>query len=220
MNLCGAYEMPLIEGGAYRERPVLTSTARLVDFFTALNRVPGCGNARWAVRYVRDGARSPMESATVMTVVLPKKYGGLGIKGLAMDYPIPVRGPARRMTRRSTFYADAYIESARLLLEYMGMGHEEEHRQVSDSERENALGAMGYSVVSIWRGALFDRDNYRRILARIRERVGLRPQRFPEDFDDRQEALRQFVVRRWVKAQAQAPARAQGGSPLIGARER
>lgn len=87
---------------------------------------------------------------------------------------------------------------ARLLIEYMGMRHEEEERQADDSERDNALDTMGYHVVRIWCWAFFDTMRYRRILAKIRAEVGLRATRFPADFDDRQEALRGFVLRHWL----------------------
>ena len=202
-ELCGTYEMPLIPEDRYRERAPLTSTRDLERFIGAMSTAPCAAKARWAVRYARDGARSPMESASVMTIVLPKKVGGLGIRDLVMDHPLVVAGAARQMTRRKRFVADAFIEPARLLIEYMGMCHEDERPHVSDSERENALGAMGYRVVSIWRGALFDRDNYRRVLARICECAKVRPSRFPEGFEELQEALRQFVVRHWTKPDVQ-----------------
>ena len=197
-ELCGAYAMPVAPEDSYRDRAPLVSTRELESFLRAASRVPGATKALWATRYTCDGARSPMESASVMTLVLPKATGGLGIRGLTMDHPIPVVGAAQRMTRRQRFYADAYIESARLLIEYMGMYHEDELQQVRDNERENALGAMGYRVVNIWRGALFDRDNYRRVLARICECTKQRATRFPDGFEELQEALRQFVIRRWV----------------------
>ncbi len=197
-ELCGAYALPFEEEEPYQETVPLVSSQKLEAFFRAMGGTHGVPRALRAVRYVRDGSRSPMETASTMTLVLPKRDGGLGIRGVRMNRPIPITGAARRMTRRRQFFADAYIESARLLIEYMGMRHEEEARQAEDSERDNALDTMGYHVVRIWRWAFFDQTGYRRILAKIRTEVGLQATRFPPDFDDRQEELRRFVLRRWL----------------------
>lgn len=198
-ELCGSYALPFEEGGEYRDAAPLANVASLESFFRAMNGSRGATKALWAARYTRDGSRSPMETATTMTLILPKRLGGLGIRGVRMDRRIAIAISARRMTRRGCFYADVYIESARLLIEYMGMRHEEERRQVEDGERDNALDAMGYHVVRIWRWALFDKASYRRILEKICVQVGLRASRFPPDFADRQEELRRFVLRAWLK---------------------
>ena len=198
-ELCGAYALPLQKEQEYREVAPLTSAERLESFFRVMGGMRGAPRALWAARYTRDGSRSPMETATTMTLVLPKRLGGLGIRGVSMDRRIAITGRARHMTRRGCFYADAYIESARLLIEYLGMRHEEERRQAEDSERDNALDTMGYHVVRIWRWALFDEASYRRILAKICAQVGIRASRFPPDFAERQEELRQFVLRAWLR---------------------
>ena len=197
-ELCGGYELPIEEGESYREVAPLTSCCELETFFRSMRGMHGVPQALRAVRYARDGSRSPMETASTMTLVLPRRDGGLGIHRVTMNHSIAITGTARRMTGRREFFADAYIASARLLIEYMGMRHEEEERQADDSERDNALDTMGYHVVRIWRWAFFDTMRYRRILAKIRAEVGLRATRFPADFDDRQEALRRFVLRHWL----------------------
>ena len=197
-ELCGAYALPLQEDGQYCERAPLTCVKELEDFICVMGGERGVQKARAAVRYTRDGARSPMESAATMTIVLPKRDGGLGVRGVEMDREILVAGTAKRMTRYARFYADAYIACAKMLIEYMGMRHEEERRQAEDSERDHALDAMGYHVVRIWRWAIFDKEGYRRILKSICARVGLSASRFDEGFPERQEALRRFVLRRWL----------------------
>ena len=197
-ELCGSYALPLCEGDPYSERSPLTSTSELARFFRDMVGEHGARSARTAVRYARDGARSPMESAATMTIVLPKRDGGLGIQGVVMDREISVSRAAKHMTKRRRLYADAYIASARLLIEYMGMRHEEERRQAEDSERDHALDAMGYHVIRIWRWGMFDKESYRRILKSICVHVGLGETRFPEDFAERQEELRRFVLRRWL----------------------
>ena len=133
-----------------------------------------------------------------MMLALPKACGGLGVHDLVMDRKIPVTGNARQMTRRRYFYADALIESARLIIEYNGFRHDEERRAVLDSEREHALNAMGYTVVTVARGSFFGQEDFRRICASISAGAGLQKGRFPEDFAERQEALRRFVLRRWL----------------------
>ena len=50
-----------------------------------------------------------METAFVMMLVMPKREGGLGIRGLEMDYRIEVNARARHLTARSCFYCDVYL---------------------------------------------------------------------------------------------------------------
>lgn len=204
-ELCGCYRMPLDSGESYAECRPATSVEELRDFFAANSGARGVATARRAIEYVRNGARSPMETALIMMIVMPKKEGGLGIRGVEMDYRIPVSKYASRLTRSRNLYCDIFVPSAGLTIEYGGRVHEEVHRRARDNERTNALRAMGYDVIDVSRENLFDRDGFERTIAAIGKKVGVRPSRLPGDFAERQEDLRQFVLRRWLGASEEVP---------------
>ncbi|MBE6469340.1 MAG: hypothetical protein E7001_05160 [Coriobacteriaceae bacterium] len=195
-EICGAYSLDGAEGRGYRERLPLTSVSDLSSYFDQMAGVRGIRKASRALRYVRDGSRSPMETALVMMLTLPRADGGLGIRDVVMDHRIEVSGHVRDMTGRRYFVTDIYIRKVRLAIEYHGSEHERAARGVADEERENALRAMGHQVIVVRRGAFFSRLSFLRFMEAIRKRVGIRPSSLDPGFAKRQERLRRFVLRR------------------------
>lgn len=197
-ELCGCYALPLEDGAAYREREALASVSELARFFAAMAGCKGSALARRALRYVRDGARSPMETALVLTLALPKREGGLGIRNLSLNHRIEVGERARHLTRRSCFYCDVYLHRAKLDIEYHGFWHDDEARSTEDGERAAALRAMGYEVIWIRRWGFFQADAFRRFTSAVCRRARVWPGRMPEGFERAREDLRRFVLRRML----------------------
>ncbi|MBE6469606.1 MAG: hypothetical protein E7001_06590 [Coriobacteriaceae bacterium] len=197
-EICGSYALPLEADDPYIERRPLTSVAALTAYGAQMKGARGGRQLRRALRYVRDGARSPMETALIMMLVLPKREGGLGLRDVEMDYRIDIWKSARSMTTKRFFVADMYVKKAHLDIEYHGIIHEREGHDVSDEERENTLRAMGHRVIVVRRGAFFNRDAFRRLMSAICRAVQVRPSTLPDDFCERQEELRQFVLRRML----------------------
>lgn len=142
-ELCGAYSLGTASSTSYTERFPLTSTERLKQFFNSITRCDGLALARKAIQCVRDGCRSPMETAFVMMLTLPKSEGGLGIKGIETDYEVKVTAAAKNLTRRKKFFMDAYLKKSRTDIEYNGFYHDAEEDRAIDEERKNALASMG-----------------------------------------------------------------------------
>lgn len=95
-ELCGAYSLGTGSSTSYTERFALTSTERLKQFFNSITRCDGLALARKSIQCVRDGCRSPMETAFAMMLTLPKSEGGLGIKGIETDYEVKVTAAAKK----------------------------------------------------------------------------------------------------------------------------
>ncbi len=202
-ELCGAYSLGTGQSTSYVERPALTSTAKLKHFFNALTGCTGLALARRAIACVRDGCRSPMETAFVMMLTLPKNEGGLGIKAVETDYEITVTSVAKGLTRRSKFYMDAYLKKSRTDIEYNGFQHDAEEDRAIDEERKNALAAMGYGIITVSRYSFMHADAFARVMEAIQRKEGIRPSRLPENFGVLQESLRQFVLRRFTEERRQ-----------------
>ncbi len=197
LEVCGRYA--LVPGSFdMLKRDPLTSVAELRKYCSAIKGQHGSHKLRRVLGKVRDGARSPMETAFFMMLMLPRRLGGEGLAGLEMAHRIDVKGKAKLLTRRSYFECDAFLSRTKTDFEYNGIVHEEEGQFVTDAERVNALEAMGYNVITITRRSFFDKGAFGRLMRAIELRVGRRGNRAPEDFTQRQDELRRFVLRRYL----------------------
>ena len=202
-ELCGAYSLGTGSSVSYTERFALTSTERLKQFFNSITRCDGLVLARKAIQCVRNGCRSPMETAFVMMLTLPKSEGGLGIKGIETDYEAQVTAAAKNLTRRKKFFMDAYLKKSRTDVEYNGFYHDAEEDRAIDEERKNALASMGYGIITVSRYSFMHASAFARIMEAIQRKEGIRPSRLPKDFQIKQEDLRQFVLRRFIAEKKQ-----------------
>lgn len=75
--------------------------------------------------------------------------------------------------------------------------HNEGLQSAIDNERRHVLQKMGYKIVEINKQQLFDREAFQRVMRTISENAGIRTGNRPDDFEERQERLRQFIIRRW-----------------------
>ena len=198
-ELCGAYSLGSDDSTSYTERFALASTSSLKHFFNSLTDCKGLELARKAIQCVRDGCRSPMETAFVMMLTLPRREGGLGISEIETDYEVKVTPAAKDLTRRETFYMDAYLKRSRTDIEYNGFQHDAEEDRAIDEERKNALASMGYGIITVSRHSFMHASAFTRVMEAIQRKEGIRPSRLPKDFAIKQEELRQFVLRRLIK---------------------
>ena len=198
-ELCSAYSLGTGSSTSYNERFALTSTERLKQFFNSITRCDGLALARKAIQCVRDGCRSPMETAFVMMLTLPKSEGGLGIKGIETDYEVQVTAAAKNLTRRKKFFMDAYLKKSRTDIEYNGFYHDAEEDRAIDEERKNALASMGYGIITVSRYSFMHASSFVRVMEAIQRKEDIRPSRLPKDFRIMQEDLRLFLLRRFIE---------------------
>lgn len=198
-ELCGAYSLGHDTSTSYTERFALTSTSSLKHFFNSLIDCKGLELARKAIQCVRDGCRSPMETAFAMMLTLPRREGGLGISEIETDYEVKVTAAAKNLTRREKFYMDAYLKRSRTDIEYNGFQHDAEEDRAIDEERKNALASMGYGIITVSRYSFMHASAFARVMEAIQRKEGIRPSRLPKDFAIKQEELRQFVLRRFIE---------------------
>ena len=169
-ELCGAYSLGHDASTSYTERFALTSTSSLKHFFNSLIDCKGLELARKAIQCVRDGCRSPMETAFVMMLTLPRREGGLGISEIETDYEVKVTAAAKNLTRREKFYMDAYLKRSRTDIEYNGFQHDAEEDRAIDEERKNALASMGYGIITVSRYSFMHASAFARVMEAIQRK--------------------------------------------------
>lgn len=194
-ELCGAYALPLHDGD-YTERKPLTTVDALRKHVCNAAGQRGANILKRVLPFVRDGARSPMETALCMLLILPRRLGGANLSRLKLAHRIDIVGAAKGLTRRTHVECDAYLPKAKTDFEYNGIIHETDKQAAIDTERVNALEAMGFNCMTITRYALFDQQSFERLMRGIARKAGMREDRLDDEFATRREALRQFVLRR------------------------
>ena len=201
-ELCGAYELSLDVNAKYRERTAPRTVASLTRYIESVSKVRNASLALRALRYVRDGSASPMETALAMMVTLPRKLGGLGIRDVALNERVALSGKARRLAKRKSFVLDLYISRARIDVEYNGALHDDPEQRERDHERSNALGTMGYVVYTATASTFAAQLTTTRFLQGIAQRAHVRSNLLDSDFQNKQNALRLFVTRSWLHKDA------------------
>ena len=143
-ELCGAYSHFAGNISGFYDRPPLTSVAAISEAISHLEGLRGLKKAETALRWVRDGARSPMETVLSCCLSLPAQIGGLGFEPPELNYAVALDGAASRRAGRSTCYVDLAWPSAKKGLEYNGA--EFHHDAARDRRRIEGLEHMGWSI--------------------------------------------------------------------------
>ena len=196
-ELCGTYRTDYLNVGIDTEqRHAQTVTSLMHALDSDLRGMTGTQQARKALRYVRDGSRSAMESGLAMLICLPQTKGGLGIEDIEMNHRIEVEGSDHRFTKSPYFEIDVFKIGSMHGAEYDGHDHASDERRSHDAERRNALAEMGYSFKTLTAGQFANQLSLHRALCSVAKSFGIDPPTSRE-FQARQNELRTFITRQW-----------------------
>lgn len=196
-ELCGDYEQTYDESGwSYDKVPRGHTKAELIARVDAMSEVRGARKARQALGRVMDGSRSPMETALALMVVSPRSDGGLGYRGAVMNERVDVPRELRRHYSSPYFELDIYAPRHHAALEYDGDEHASLGRRTHDVDRASALASMGIEARNVTAQHFSRQLELHRVLAWFADRLGLHID-MDADFQRRQNALREFAIRRW-----------------------
>lgn len=197
-ELCGCYEVcPWRFSDEITERERSLSRAGLATYVKACSGLRGSRLASKSLVRVRDGAKSPMEAATAMLVVMPRKDGGLGYRGVELNRRVPVPEALRCLTRSSELEVDIYSAKERAGVEYDGEDHAEAAQRARDAERLAVLAAMDIRVNVVTKGQFLSQLSLNRAMNVVARNLGVAPDFSPE-FQRAQNDLRKFLIRGWA----------------------
>ncbi len=146
-ELCGRYAHFSQMVSGYYERPTLTSVEKIADALDAIEGLYGLSKAREALRWIRDGARSPMETVMSCLLHLPKEHGGLAFAAPQLNYEVKLDAVAAAVAGTATCSIDAAHPEKRQGLEY---DSKEFHPDlVRARRRREALQHMGWDIYTI-----------------------------------------------------------------------
>lgn len=182
----------------YRERPALASRTSIQSVAQELSGVKGARKAQRALRRVRDGARSPMETALALMIMCPIEDGGLGFTNIELGHRMNMPPNLQPMFSSSYLELDLYFPSRKVALEYDGAKHAELNRRTHDSDRAHALALMGISMRTITAHHFANQLELHRALNAVAVMLGIVVP-MSRDFQRKQNKLRQFLIRHWGK---------------------
>ena len=228
--LCSLYRIdPTAPGGLRQrdERPLsssecviadkpLTTVKRIENFLDTTKGNLGCEKARSTLRFVRDGSRSPMESALAISLGLPRSRGGFGLGVGQMNHAVRIfngtdwAGERRYVTR----YPDISIEHADLSgrkttvgIDYDGHAfHSTASALARDARRRNEIAPIrGFTHLSINAQEATDFIAFCKFADQARRALGIRsldrcPRNNPTVSDlEKRDAIEQKQLDLWRK---------------------
>lgn len=141
-ELCGTYVLDASWDGLTNTDSPLTSKDKIGRFIESASPMRGVKRARKLIGMVHDRSNSPMETALAMILTLPAGYGGLGYKGLVMNYPVQTSAGRR--------FVDLAFPEMGVGLEYKGRAYHSLEAVGRDDRRQNAIVGQGMTVLNVW----------------------------------------------------------------------
>lgn len=143
-ELCGTYSHFAKMASGFYERPPLTNVARIENAIKRLQGMYGLSRAHAALRWVRDGSASPMETVVSCMLHLPVKLGGFGKQAPQLNHVVPLDKVSQRITGKKTCRIDTAYPDTATGMEFDGEGY---HRNAEkDRVRREALAHEGWTV--------------------------------------------------------------------------
>lgn len=166
-ELCGTYvQVPRNRQhpGAIDDFPKrvvpLTNIEKLEAFVAASEGAQGVRKARRALRYIAEGARSPMESMTYLLLCLPPLLGGYGLPKATLNPLISLDEEAQSIALRRHAVGDICWIEEKLDVEYQGEIHSGAQKMREDAGREIGIESMGWRVIAVTSAQVLDGEQF------------------------------------------------------------
>lgn len=193
-ELCGSYAVRRLSGQGFVNRKPLSNTLKMNAYAASAQGVRGIGTARRALRFVLDGAASPMETIVAVLLCLPCSLGGYGIPRPVLNYRIEPGEAMARMVEKSSYACDLCWPEARVAVEYDSDSyHTGSSRIGRDSKRRNALLSLDFEVRTLTRAQVFEYYAFDRFARQLAKRLGHRLRESIADCDVRRRELRALL---------------------------
>lgn len=185
--LCSDYVLdPSSAGGvAQRSSGPLTSTKKLAAYLRKVSGMAGTKQAKKALAYVHDSARSPRETALAMMLGLPVRYGGFALGRLSLNRRRSVYNgvDATGNRRYATRYPDIVFTAVgtdgverTVGVEYNPWStHAGRQKAQADAQRRNEFSAQSsLTLIEVTNGQANDYVAMRKVADQVRRALKLR----------------------------------------------
>ena len=171
-ELCGSYLMGEDFVNGFTEAKPLTKLADITSFLRKAGAQHGSKRALAALRWVKEGSRSPRETALSMMLGLPTRLGGWQLGKHVLNYELDVGVDVEGRMRR---YIDLYWPDKGVGLEYdSDTFHVGKERIASDSIREKVIEQQGIRLLRITNSELVDPMKRKLAIEVLADNLGIR----------------------------------------------
>lgn len=150
-ELCGGYSRtPGIGQGFIKRYNLLATPDDLSRIAKMLSYAPGSEKAARALKRIIPNSKSPAETDMAIKTVFSPLQGGYGLPIAELNPEIPLTDEAASIAHKPSVYPDELWRKAKVCLEYDStIHHEKASDRTRDSLKRNALGCMGYKVITV-----------------------------------------------------------------------
>ena len=189
-ELCGTYRMDSSSPIGFQSARPLSSPEAISRF---IDKMPGKAprKAKTAVRYVRSGSASPMETCLALLLGLPASYGGYGLGMPEMNAKVLIPAKYGKRATYREYHCDLYWPEQNVAIEYNSREfHVNELAVERDASRINNLKAAGIEVLAVTRAHVADNKKFDAIAHSAASLMGKRIRVAYADIDERRADLR------------------------------
>lgn len=189
-ELCGSYRIDRSETVGFRNAEPLTSVNRIGKL---LEKMPGKvpRTAKSALRYVRDGSASPMETCLALMLGLPARLGGYGLGMPEMNAEVSISAKRTQQVTHRTYHCDLFWPESRVVAEYNSREfHMSEAAAERDASRINNLQAAGINALAVTRAHVADPEKLDAVAHSLARMMGKRIRTNYADIAQRRVELR------------------------------
>ena len=176
LEMCGSYAVdPLSDNPGMSKRPPLTNVKKLNACAGKLFVSGSRARATHFLRYVVDGSASPRETALLMLLCMPTRFGGYGLAIPELNRRIELSMSEQLMVGAQYFECDLYWPGERVAVEYdSAQYHTAEERQTRDAIRRNMLQYKGVKVITATRKHVSSASEFDKLARQIGRAIGKR----------------------------------------------
>ena len=179
-EFCGTYSIPIsgdpaTPGCGFFERTALTSSKELRAFIDSMSGVKGHQKATRALRFVLDGAASPMEAKLAILLTFPNTLGGYNLILPQLNHRVvPVK--TEKLTASKSFYVcDLFWPEYKLAVEYdSDFYHANSKKIASDAKKRLALTSMNITVLTATKDQVYSTTDLEKVAKAIAKHLGKR----------------------------------------------
>lgn len=154
MECLGMYGRAPIPRG-FLDRDPLVETEELANFFSDAKGCPGSKKALEALKWACERSRSPLETKTVIVLVLPRRLGGYGLPLPDLNCRVWAHAEELQISQFPVHEVDLCWPEKRTIVECDSYAYHVSPAQLNhDAMKRNSLKAMGWKVSSVTDGQL------------------------------------------------------------------
>lgn len=195
-ELVGSYSLaPWTERGFVDHQP-LTTPCQIELFLQRLSGVRGSRQLKELLPFLLAGSASPLETTVILEFFLTSKLDGFGLHQAVSNARIDKEPDPLSAVGRSYYRVDLLWPSEKVVVEVDSHAfHASRSDLARDAAKRNALTQMGYVVITLSTGQIYDFAELCRVVRILRSQLGLPPESVSPELATRRLRLHDLLIR-------------------------